>query len=172
MKRHNRKSKPAKKAPATAAAQPIKKTMSRRDILVNSLIYTAGAAVIGGSGWYVLDIVAAEAKESDLSVVGNGVPVVVQIHDPSCPTCNALRSEAREAVCSFDESELQFRVANLQTKEGRDLADEYDVGKITLLMFDGSGTMRIALPGLKQAETLKPIFDRHVAQYSRKKRRS
>jgi hypothetical protein len=172
MKRRTKKSKISKLASAPAVPlavdKQVKRGVNRRDFLTNSVLYAGVAAVLGGGGWYFASTVAAEAKEADLSTLGNGVPAIVQIHDPNCPTCNALRREAREAACSFGENELQFKVANLQTKEGRELAGRHGVGKITLLMFDGDGTMRLVLPGLSQAENLKPAFRRHVAKYGGK----
>ena len=176
MKRRTKKPKisnPAS-APAVSAAvnKPVKRVMKRRDFLTNTVLYTGVGAVLAGGGWYFASTVAAEAKEGDLSTLGNGVPAIVQIHDPNCPTCNALRQEAREAGCSFSENELQFKVANLQTKEGRELAGRHGVGKITLLMFDGDGTMRLILPGPSRAENLKPVFKRHVAKYGGEKAKS
>lgn len=138
---------------------------SRRDFLLNAAIYSGGAVALAGGSWYAFDAVAAQSRESDLSTLGNGVPAVVQIHDPNCPTCNRLRLEAREAACSFGEDRLQFRVASLMTDEGRALATRHRVGKITLLMFDGDGTMRTVLPGLNDAAHLAPVFQRHVDTY-------
>jgi hypothetical protein len=173
MKRRTKKSKVSKPASAPAVSPSVDKAMkrglNRRDFLTNSALITGAAGLLGGGGWYFASTVAAEAKEGDLSTLGNGVPAIVQIHDPNCPTCNALRREAREAACSFGENELQFKVANLRTKEGRALAGRHGVGKITLLMFDGDGSMRLVLPGLSQAENLKPVFRRHVAKYGVKK---
>ncbi len=34
----------------------------------------------------------------DLSVIGKGVPTIVQIHDPNCPLCNQLRRNADAAA--------------------------------------------------------------------------
>ncbi len=171
MKRQNRKTKNKKTVSPAVAARPTvqsgNRNVSRRDFFVNALIYSASAAAVTGGGWYLFDIVDAEAKESDLTTLGNGVPAIVQIHDPNCPTCNALRREARDAACSFDDSELQFKVASLQTEAGRRLAARHGVGKITLLMFDGDGSMRIALPGMNQSEDLRPVFERHIARYGK-----
>ncbi len=173
MKSQNRKTKRKKGTPAKAQTQerhePAKERTTRRDFLTNSAIYTSGVAALAVGGWYVFDTVSASAAESDLSVIGNGVPTVVQIHDPNCPTCNALRREAREAVCEFDESELQFRVASLQTEDGLALARRHGAGKITLLMFDAKGSMTAALPGMNYAENLKPVFERHVGRYGNRK---
>ena len=167
MKRRKNKPKQKRKVADTQTtdAPSAKRNLSRRDFLGNTAIYSVGAASIAGGGWYFANTIAVSAKESDLSMLGNGVPTVVQIHDPDCPTCNALRCEAREAVCAFEEEKLQFLVANLNTDEGRALANEHGVGKVTLLLFDGNGTKRLTLPGLNEAEHLKPVFERHIARY-------
>ena len=180
MKRRNRKSRnPKKPSPAATTGGaagggagretggPARRRSSRRDFLVNAAIYSGGAVALAGGSWYAFDAVAAQSRESDLSTIGNGVPAIVQIHDPNCPTCNRLRMEAREAACAFGEDRLQFRVASLMTEEGRALATRHGVGKITLLMFDGDGTMRSVLPGLNDAAHLAPVFQRHVDTYGR-----
>lgn len=170
MKRKRQKTKSTKNSfkSQSEPSQPKKPKINRRDFLGNSVIYSIGIAALAGGGLYFANTIRVSAKESDLSKIGNGIPTIVQIHDPSCPTCNALQREAREAVCSFEDDKLQFLVANLNTEEGKELAAKHRVGKITLLLFDGKGRMRIAIPGLNTAEHLGPVFTRHVARYSRK----
>lgn len=172
MKRqkHRAKSK-IKKAPPEITDEPQdspKKKVNRRDFLGNSLMASVGVAAVGGVGWYFAGTMGASARESVLSDIGNGVPTVVQIHDPSCPTCNALLCEVRDASGNFEDTQLQFRVANLNTDEGYALAKEYGVGKITLLLFDGDGNRRLTLPGMNEAEHLTPVFERHVKRYGQK----
>lgn len=170
MKRQRHKSK-SKKKPSDAApapAQPAKRPIGRRDFLGNTLIYTLGIGAVAGGGWYFGNMITASARETDLSTIGNGIPAIVQIHDPSCPTCTALQREAREAVCSLDDEKVQFLVANLNTEEGRRLATRHRVGKITLLLFDGEGNMRNVLAGPNSAENLKPVFASHAARYAQK----
>ncbi len=151
------------------ANQPARRKMSRRDFLGNSAIYSLGIAGLAGGGWYFGNTMMVEAKEADLSKLGNGIPTVVQIHDPSCPTCNALRCEAREAANRFDEGDLQFLIANLTQTDGRALANRHNVGKITLLFFDGKGEKQTSLVGMETADNLEPIFARHVARFGSKK---
>lgn len=170
MKRQKNKPKSKNKSAETTAAPQgtPKKKLSRRDFLGNSIMVSAGVAVVGGVGWYFAGTMGASARESVLSDIGNGVPTVVQIHDPSCPTCNALLCEVRDASGKFEETELQFRVANLKTDEGYALAREHGVGKITLLLFDGEGNKRLTLPGMNEAENLTPVFERHVKRFGPK----
>ena len=143
-------------------------TTSRRDFLRTVGNRALIVVAVGGAGWYLVEEVRATIREEDLSRIGNGIPAIVQIHDPSCPTCTALQREAREAVCSLDDEKVQFLVANLNTEEGRRLATRHRVGKITLLLFDGEGNMRNVLAGPNSAENLKPVFARHAARYAQK----
>jgi len=170
MKRKKLKTKSTKNSPSTPTdiKEPPKRKLTRRDFLGNSVMYSVGIAAVGGAGLYFANTMVASAREGELSDIGNGVPTVVQIHDPSCPTCNALLCEVRDASGNFDETQLQFRVANLNTDEGYALAKEYGVGKITLLLFDGDGNRRLTLPGMNEAESLTPVFERHVKRYGQK----
>jgi hypothetical protein len=56
----------------------------------------------------------------DLSVIGKGVPTVVQEHDPGCSLCNQLRSIASAAAERFGDR-LLYRIADINTPEGRHL---------------------------------------------------
>ena len=103
-------------------------------------------------------------REHDLSLIGNGIPAVVQIHDPQCQRCVALQRETRDALCEFDESELQFLVANIRSEEGRALAAAHGVGHVTLLLFDASGQRRAVLAGSNESEYLAAAFRRHIAR--------
>lgn len=168
MKRQKSKPQKAKNAnasvPATDAAMPGRRP-SRRAFLESVGIYGAiGAAVIGG-GWYMIDDVMAKSAEMDLSKIGNGVPTVVQIHDPDCPRCRALQREARDAMAAFDETDLQYVVANIRGVEGRRLANEHGVGHVTLLLLDGDGERRGVLVGENQSTNLEMAFRRHLDQY-------
>lgn len=129
-----------------------------------------GIAAVGAGavGWYLVDDMMATARELDLSTLGNGIPAVVQIHDPNCPVCRALQKEARDAMSGFDDSELQFLVANIKHEDGRDLARAHDVPHVTLLLFDGGGERRLTLRGSNTADNLRDVFRRHVDRYGPK----
>jgi hypothetical protein len=150
-----RKSKSKKKAPI--AAEP-----TRRDTL--KLLRNGGIGVlaVGAVGYFGVGSYQAYAAEHDLSRVGQGSPVVVQIHDPSCPICTALQKEARQAVKALDD-EMVFLVADITTDVGRKFAVSYGVGHVTLLLFDGAGTRKQTLQGMRESEELTPIFQEHFA---------
>ena len=99
----------------------------------------------------------------DLSVIGKGVPTVVQIHDPSCQLCQQLRRNASAAADSMD-GELLFRVADVTTPAGRQLQQRHQVPHVTLLLFDGDGELSRVLEGVKSEELLKHTFSRHIGR--------
>ena len=100
----------------------------------------------------------------DLSVIGNGKPTVVQVHDPGCPSCRALKSNTQSALKRLD-SDLQYRIASLKTPEGRTLAHRYRVGKITLLVFDGDGELLDSYQGVKSVDTLELLLAKVVTNH-------
>lgn len=167
MKRQKPQRKSKKKSPNVVSTppSPTKKGRTRRGFLGSIGLAAVGLGALGGTGWYFANVMTASAKETDLTTIGNGTPAVVQIHDPTCPICSTLQREARKAVSSFDNGSLQFLVANLHTDEGRQLAAAHNVGKITLLLFDGEGRQRGVLAGANSAENLTPVFANHVARY-------
>ena len=84
------------------------------------------AILAGGGGWYLVSEVRATIAEQDLSRIGNGIPAVVQIHDPQCPRCLALQRETRKAMSGFADDELQ--------KNNPALKKNFDaIGKIPVL---------------------------------------
>ena len=128
-------------------------------------VITIGA---GAVGWYLVDDMVATAREFDLSKIGNGVPAVVQVHDPNCPICRSLQKEVRAAMDDFADDELQYLVANIKHEDGRALARAHDVPHVTLLLFDGGGERRLILRGENKADYLHDAFRRHVERYGPK----
>ncbi|MEO1493905.1 MAG: hypothetical protein AAFV19_17265 [Pseudomonadota bacterium] len=163
MKRQRRKqpgkTRKAAQNAATAAAAPAS-TMTRRDWLAWAKFGALGAAVVGGGGWYMVSSVQAHIRETDLTKIGNGVPTIVQVHDPACPDCRALQNAAREALENFEDGEVQYLVAELASPEGRTLAQTHGVGRVTLLLFDRRGRVREVLQGRRSPEVLTSEFQR------------
>lgn len=118
-----------------------------------------GAVVLAG-GVYAISHVSATIAELDLTKLGNGMPTIVQIHDPNCPRCVELQGEARDALAEFDDGELQYLVANIRSDDGRDFANEHGVGHVTLILFDGEGRRRNVLVGNNSSATLIREFGR------------
>lgn len=96
----------------------------------------------------------------DLSVIGNGVPVIVQIHDPSCPTCRQLKSRMNAAM--KDLPDVEYRLADISTSQGRTFQSENGgLPKITLMFFNAKGDHRHTLQGLVSPEEIKAAASRY-----------
>lgn len=164
-----KRQRPRKACPSTEPETEVTEAApSRRAFLKKLRNGGIAALVIGGGGWFGVRDVQATMREHDLSRIGNGMPTVVQIHDPQCPTCVALQREARDAVCEVGEARLQFLVANIRTAEGRELARQHRVGHVTLLLLDASGRRQSVLTGPRNRDQLAGAFRDHVARYGDK----
>ncbi|HAA90900.1 MAG TPA: hypothetical protein DCE33_00545 [Rhodospirillaceae bacterium] len=126
-------------------------------------------AGVGGGAWYLIDDFVSTMQELDLTKIGNGIPAVVQVHDPECPRCRRLQSETREAMDSFDDNELQYLVANIQNTSGRDFAASHGVGNVTLLLFDADGKRQTTLVGISSSKSLVSTFRRHIDRHGKDK---
>jgi len=91
--------------------------------------------------------------EHDLSVVGNGTPTLVQIHDPGCQFCNQLKKNVDKVKRDFKD-DIQFKTANIKTNKGRIFADKYRVPHVTLLFFDGRGNRVNEIQGVTPPEDI------------------
>ena len=166
MKQQKRKVKNVKRSKpgATAGSAASKQETSRRDLFKTIRNGAIAVAVVGGGGWYLVENVRAGVREYDLSRIGNGTPTIVQIHDPQCSVCQALQSEARDALDAFEEGELQFLIANIRRPDGQQFASRHGVGHVTLLLFDGKGQRQEVLVGSNKSDYLEEAFRRLVDQ--------
>lgn len=89
----------------------------------------------------------------DLSVIGGGAPVIVQIHDPGCPTCRRLKNIVSNALAANDP--VLYRLADITTAQGRELQARYNVPNVTLLYFDQHGRRVHTTQGLLSASELR-----------------
>ena len=157
---------PAQPVHKAAAANPPPASPSRRNFVKTAGSWSILAIAGGGLAWYAATEVMASMGEQNLGKIGNGTPAVVQIHDPNCSMCATLMQEARTAMKSFDDGELQYLVANIKSDEGRTLAAQHGVPHVTLLLFDGQGNMHQAIRGIKDSTYLTNAFKRHLATTS------
>ena len=138
-----------------------RKTQRWRELRQFTLWFVLLASVVG-SGLaaykYSYDI------SHDLSVIGKGIPTIVQIHDPNCSLCNQLRRNADAAAGQFGER-LLYRIADISTPEGRRLQRRHEVPHVTLLLFDGGGQLRKVLNGVKSADFLQRAFEAHLQRW-------
>nr|WP_163502009.1 hypothetical protein [Halomonas socia] len=131
------KSKRHKPTPSKPSSQPAprKRPFSPRRLVRGVLVAVAILAV--PAAWFAME--ARQAREiSDLSVIGEGAPLVVQVHEPGCSSCEQLLEQTQEARSRLDE-ELTLRRANIASTGGRRFANEYGVSQSTLVLFDARG---------------------------------
>lgn len=94
------------------------------------------------------------AVRLDLSVIGNGRPTVVQVHDFSSVESRQLRENLAAVEREFSPG-VQFRIADLATPDGAILARRYNVLRATLLLFGPDGTLRETLVGVQDSATIR-----------------
>ena len=121
--------------------------------------------VLGVAGFFTVRSVQATIREGDLTKVGQGVPSVVQIHDPSCQLCAALQNQSRRALKAFDKDSYRFLVANIRTDDGSAFAAKYRVPHVTLLLFDKKGEMTQVVRGPIDQDALENILAAHMKRY-------
>lgn len=156
-KKSTRNTNPCKSRISTIKSKSRKWREFRRFTLVFALL--AGVVGSGLAAFkYSYDI------SHDLSVVGKGIPAIVQIHDTSCALCNQLRSNTDSAIKAFGDR-LLYRIADISTPEGRRLQRRHDVPHVTLLLFDGEGELRNVLTGVKSDEVLQRAFEIHLERW-------
>lgn len=138
------KSQKAKKA--AEAQQP---SLARRKFIV----IPAVAVAIGATAFGLNAIETNKRELHDLSVIGNGSPTLVQIHDPKCPTCRRLKNIVTNAVGGNDQ--LQYRLADITTSEGKALQEKHNVPHVTLLYFDAKGKHVHTTQGIQESADIK-----------------
>ncbi len=96
--------------------------------------------------------------EHDLSVIGNGTPTVVQIHDPGCRLCNRLKNNLGKVKGDYLDR-VQFKTANILKNKGKSFAKKYDVPHVTLLFFDKQGKRVDTMRGVSSSDQIKRSLD-------------
>ena len=159
MARKKRTRKTAPKAAATSQTP----TQTRRDFLWKIASTGIGGVVVAGGGAAFAMDFRKKLAEQDLSVIGNGTPAIVQIHDPSCPSCAALQKETRSALRAFDPAQFNYRVANITTEAGSRFQGAQGLPHVTLARFNGAGERVHVVNGVQEAEVLIDAFQTHLA---------
>lgn len=126
--------------------------MSRRRMLGLLL----GVPIVGVAGVGVHQYDVKKRAMHDLSVLGDGKPLIVQIHDPSCRLCRRLMRNTHEAL--GDSSDIEYRIADITTPKGREFQQQYDVPNVTLLLFNGRGRHVDTIQGVTPVEALTDRF--------------
>lgn len=156
-------SKPKSRKKAKPAQAPADQSgVDRRSFLRRTWLLGVGAVALGVGGYVSVQSVMATMTEHDLSVLGDGRPTVVQVHDPNCALCRSLQKETRAALKGFEDGALRYLIANINTPDGQALASKHLVPHVTLLLFDGDGTLRDVIRGVTPRETLHDAFAAHL----------
>lgn len=146
----------AQKAKKAAEAKP--STLSRRKfIIIPAAVVAIGIAAFG--------IHAFEKKQRelhDLSVIGNGTPTVVQIHDQSCQICMRLKKITK--TITSDDDRVQYRIADIGSEKGRTFQQQYNESKTTLLFFDAKGKHVHTTRGLQDAENVQASIETLISR--------
>lgn len=135
---------------------------AKRNTLMKFGNLALGAVALGGIGYWSAQGIQACAAEMDLTKLGNGMPTIVQIHDPNCPICMSLQRETRAALSELEDGQMQYLVANIRTAYGRKFANQHHVGHVTLLLFDGQGSLKGKLEGTRYKPELLTAFKSHL----------
>ncbi|MBX2809558.1 MAG: thioredoxin family protein [Cellvibrionaceae bacterium] len=99
------------------------------------------------------------ADNYDISVIGNGMPTLVQIHDPNCQLCRKLKRNLDGVKYKFRDK-VHFKIANIQTSKGRSFTERSHVGNVTLLLFNAQGKRVGTLTGVSSKDEIQKFLNR------------
>jgi len=94
----------------------------------------------------------------DLSLIGQGTAVVVQIHDPACQLCRRLMGNSRKALKG--QENVAFRVADITTSDGKSFQQKHRADTVSLLLFNADGERVDTVQGVTPVDELKSRFSR------------
>lgn len=144
----------SKRKRVKAASQPLAEPQ-KRDTLKLLRNGAVAAVLLGGVGTFAARKVLADLGEQDLSLIGEGTPTVVQIHDPQCAQCQALQKEVRAALDHFEDGTIRYLVANIRTTPGADLARGLGVPHVTIVLYDAQGDVQEILQGPRSEDAIR-----------------
>lgn len=88
-----------------------------------------------------------EGYPTDLSVIGNGQPALVLLHDAHRVASGEQMEALNEIRAGLEARELQLIVTNLQTQEGAEFAMRHGGDPADVLLFTGDGTLKARIQG-------------------------
>ncbi len=156
--KRNSKAKTSKSSPVSPSSSPVatRRPISRRKML--GLLLGVPLVGVAGVGVHRYDVKVRALH--DLSVLGNGSPAIVQIHDPSCKLCRRLMANTKKAL--GDREDITYRIADITKTNGREFQERYGVPHVTLLLFNAKGRHVHTVQGVTPAEELAEHFQRHL----------
>lgn len=146
----------AQKAKKAAVAN--QSTFSRRKFI----IIPAAIAAIGVTAFGINAYETSRRELHDLSVIGNGTPTVVQIHDQTCQICMRLKKITK--TITNDDDRVQYRIADIGSKEGKSFQQKYNESKTTLLFFDAKGKHVHTTHGLQDADNIQASIQNLISK--------
>ncbi|ABD53935.1 hypothetical protein [Jannaschia sp. CCS1] len=159
MKKQRKKPSARRKGPSAPAPEA---TTTRRGALRHLRNAAIALPVLGGAGYVTTQRVQASICELDLTKIGDGLPAVVQVHDPQCSLCVTLQRQTRRALRAYDDDSHHFLVANIVTTEGQYFARRHGVGNVTLVLLDGAGQQVGVVRGPLSNEALADAIAAHL----------
>jgi len=161
MKQKNKKLQ-AKRRKSVQVAQ---QEPTRRDVL--GLVKKAALAVpvLGAVGYFSVTSVQASLAEADLTRIADGLPSVVQIHDPQCSLCQTLQKQTRRVLRGMPDESYTYLVADIKTQAGLAFATRFRATHVTLLLFDARGEMMEVVRGPIALSELSRIITVHMDKY-------
>ncbi len=153
-----KKKKPIKSIKRNPKAPPKSKPINWKKWFMKSAIFSVFAVFIIVSFSIYSHI---QKKHYDLSVIGNGTPTVVQIHDPNCQLCRQLKSNLDSVKGNFTD-QVQFKIANIGAAKGKAFASKHNVPHVTLLFFNEKGRRVNMLQGVTPKSEIKTALSQLV----------
>ena len=100
-----------------------------------------------------------ENLEENYSIVGQGEPVIVQVHQLNCADCDILRANTKRALKQINDDRLHYRIAYLHKNEGIAFASKHGAAReTTLILFDKFGRKQSVYIGVQDVEALVDLF--------------
>ena len=96
---------------------------------------------------------------NDLSLIGKGENVIVQVHDPGWGSCRELKRVVNSLKPEYS-GKIRFIETNLNSREGQWFAEYHNVSRVTLVFFKSDGTKISSLSGELDANNLRNVFNR------------
>lgn len=145
----------AKKTKLTSTATNPSPKFSPKRIRKTIFGFLVAAALISASALGLAAYKQNWDEERDLSVIGNGIPTVVQVHDPNCSKCRQLMKNTRAALRGLGEL-IQYKIADISTADGRRFQQKHNrVPHVTLMFFDKDGKYERMRSGVTTTEELR-----------------
>ncbi len=137
-------------------------SMTRRNTLRLLRNGAIALPIIGVAGYFTTQAVEASICELGLTKIGDGIPAVVQVHDPQCILCVTLQHQTRRALRPYADDSQHFLVANIVSTQGEFFARRHGVDNVTLVLLDGAGQQVGVVRGPISNEALRQAIEGHL----------